>query len=43
MWWLYFERETDDLLSTRARAFEWGYGHYFIWAAAAAVGATAQR
>jgi hypothetical protein len=21
------------------RAYEWGYGHYFIWAAAAAVGA----
>ena len=39
MWWLYFERHTDDLLTTRGRAFEWGYGHYFIWAAAAAVGA----
>ena len=39
MWWLYFERHTDDLLTSRARAFEWGYGHYFIWAAAAAVGA----
>lgn len=39
MWWLYFERATDDLLTTRRRAFEWGYGHYFIWAAAAAVGA----
>jgi low temperature requirement protein LtrA len=39
MWWLYFERNSDDLLTTRARAYEWGYGHYFIWAAAAAVGA----
>jgi len=39
MWWLYFERQSDDLLSSRARAFEWGYGHYFVWAAAAAVGA----
>lgn len=39
MWWLYFERSTDDLLTSRTRAFEWGYGHYFIWAAAAAVGA----
>jgi low temperature requirement protein LtrA len=39
MWWLYFERPSDDLLTTRARAFEWGYGHYFVWAAAAAVGA----
>lgn len=39
MWWLYFERSSDDLLTSRARAFQWGYGHYFIWAAAAAVGA----
>jgi low temperature requirement protein LtrA len=39
MWWLYFERSSEDLLSSRARGFEWGYGHYFIWAAAAAVGA----
>ena len=38
MWWLYFERPTDDLLTTRRRAFEWGYGHFFIWGAAAAVG-----
>lgn len=39
MWWLYFERSSDDLLTDRRRAFEWGYGHLFIWAAAAAVGA----
>lgn len=39
MWWLYFEQSPEDLLTTAARAFEWGYGHYFIWAAAAAVGA----
>jgi low temperature requirement protein LtrA len=39
MWWLYFERSSDDLLTSRARAFEWGYGHYLIWASAAAVGA----
>ena len=39
MWWLYFERSSDDLLTSSARAFEWGYGHYFIWASAAAVGA----
>jgi low temperature requirement protein LtrA len=39
MWWLYFERSSEDLLTSRSRAFEWGYGHYFIWAAAAAVGA----
>ncbi len=39
MWWLYFERPSDDLLTSRTRAFEWGYGHYFIWISAAAVGA----
>ena len=39
MWWLYFERSSEDLLTSAARAYEWGYGHYFIWAAAAAVGA----
>ena len=39
MWWLYFERSTADLLTSRQRAFEWGYGHLFIWASAAAVGA----
>lgn len=39
MWWLYFERESGDLLTSRARAFEWGYGHYFVWISAAAVGA----
>jgi low temperature requirement protein LtrA len=39
MWWLYFERSSEDLLTSRTRGFEWGYGHYFIWAAAAAVGA----
>ena len=39
MWWLYFERPTGDLLTNLSRSFEWGYGHYFIWGAAAAVGA----
>jgi low temperature requirement protein LtrA len=39
MWWLYFERSSDDLLTSRTRAFEWGYGHYAIWISAAAVGA----
>ncbi|HEY5860362.1 MAG TPA: low temperature requirement protein A [Actinomycetota bacterium] len=39
MWWLYFERSSNDLLTTIPRSFEWGYGHYVIWAAAAAVGA----
>ena len=39
MWWLYFERRNDEILTTMPRAFAWGYGHYFIWAGAAAVGA----
>jgi low temperature requirement protein LtrA len=38
MWWLYFERPNDDLMTTLPRAFAWGYGHYLIWGAAAAVG-----
>jgi low temperature requirement protein LtrA len=39
MWWLYFERRNDELLTTLRHAFTGGYGHYFVWAAAAAVGA----
>ncbi|GAA1889314.1 low temperature requirement protein A [Asanoa iriomotensis] len=36
MWWLYFDRETAP---TPGWNFLWGYGHYFIFASAAAVGA----
>ena len=40
MWWLYFDRQTHDRLTTRdARVFIWGYGHWFIFAAIAANGA----
>ncbi|HET6341946.1 MAG TPA: low temperature requirement protein A [Gemmatimonadota bacterium] len=39
MWWLYFARPTNDLLTSLPRAFVWGYGHYAIFASAAAVGA----
>ncbi|MEU8005695.1 low temperature requirement protein A [Catellatospora sp. NPDC049111] len=39
MWWLYFDRPAHDLLTSFKRAFQWGYGHYFILASAAAVGA----
>jgi low temperature requirement protein LtrA len=39
MWWLYFARPHHDLLRTMRAAFVWGYGHYAIFAAAAAVGA----
>jgi low temperature requirement protein LtrA len=48
MWWLYFDqpaqqltkfaRERFDAASSR-QAFTWGYGHYVIFASAAAVGA----
>ena len=39
MWWLYFSRPARDRLTSTPAAFLWGYGHYFIFASAAAVGA----
>lgn len=41
MWWLYFHRPVEPLLEDAPfwRAFTWGYGHYFVYAAGAAVGA----
>jgi low temperature requirement protein LtrA len=39
MWWLYFDRTAGDLLTSGRMAFMWGYGHYVVFAAAAAVGA----
>jgi low temperature requirement protein LtrA len=39
MWWMYFDRPVHDLLSSLRKAFVWGYGHYVVFAAAAAVGA----
>ncbi len=42
LWWLYFERQADDTLggaSANVLTFVWGYGQYFVFAAAAAVGA----
>jgi low temperature requirement protein LtrA len=39
MWWMYFDRPVDDLLTNLQTAIVWGYGHYVIFAAAAAVGA----
>jgi len=35
-WWLYFERPAHEVLTSLAAAFVWGYGHYFVLAAAAA-------
>lgn len=39
MWWMYFDRPAHDLLTNIRRAFTWGYGHFVIFAATAAVGA----
>jgi low temperature requirement protein LtrA len=39
MWWLYFDRPGHEALTSLRAAFVWGYGHYFVLAAAAAVGA----
>ncbi len=39
LWWLYFDRPSQHMLSSLRGAFVWGYGHYFIFGAAAAVGA----
>lgn len=41
MWWVYFDQSARILRDARS-AFLWGYGHYFIFAAAAAVGAGIQ-
>ena len=39
-WWLYFlESDAPRLAERRERAFIWGYGHFFVFAALAAVGA----
>jgi low temperature requirement protein LtrA len=40
MWWWYFEHPAEEALrSSRSSAFMWGYVHYFVFAAAAALGA----
>src|SRR5215208_2834264 len=39
MWWVYFDRPVHDLLTNVRKAMWWGYGHYAVFAAAAAVGA----
>jgi low temperature requirement protein LtrA len=40
VWWVYFLQPAAEGLSRhRARSFYWGYGHYFLFAAVAAVGA----
>jgi low temperature requirement protein LtrA len=39
MWWLYFGKEAAELLTSLRAAIVWGYGHYLVFASAAAVGA----
>jgi low temperature requirement protein LtrA len=39
MWWVYFDRSAVPLLRRLRTSMLWGYGHYFIFASAAAVGA----
>ena len=39
MWWLYFDEPAHEMLGSVRQAFSWGYGHYLVFAAVAAVGA----
>jgi low temperature requirement protein LtrA len=39
MWWLYFAKEAERLLTSLRAAIVWGYGHYLVFSSAAAVGA----
>ncbi|QTD99083.1 low temperature requirement protein A [Streptomyces cyanogenus] len=38
-WWIYFVVPIHGHLRSSRRAFVWGYGHYFVFASAAAIGA----
>ena len=39
MWWLYFAKESHEFLTSLRAGIVWGYGHYLVFASAAAVGA----
>jgi low temperature requirement protein LtrA len=39
LWWLYFGFRAEERPDSFRRLFIWGYGHYVLWAATAAVGA----
>jgi low temperature requirement protein LtrA len=39
MWWLYFSKEAHEFLISLRAGIVWGYGHYVVFASAAAVGA----
>lgn len=38
-WWLYFARENAEILTSNTVGYAWGFGHYAIFGATAAVGA----
>ncbi|MER7750959.1 low temperature requirement protein A [Kitasatospora sp. NPDC097643] len=38
-WWIYFARPVHEHLRSNRQAFAWGYGHYLVFGAAAAIGA----
>ncbi|HJR88599.1 MAG TPA: low temperature requirement protein A [Aeromicrobium sp.] len=38
-WWLYFAREASDVIHHDRSGFVWGFGHYLVYAAVAALGA----
>lgn len=38
-WWLYFAREAAEVLDGGTYQFVWGFGHYFIYASVALLGA----
>ncbi|MFF7789993.1 low temperature requirement protein A [Streptomyces sp. NPDC007991] len=38
-WWVYFVVPIHDHLRSNRQAFLWGYGHYLVFASAAAIGA----
>lgn len=43
LWWTYFDTVgAEGLTRNRRAAFAWGYGHYFLFAALAAIGAATQ-
>jgi low temperature requirement protein LtrA len=39
VWWIYFDRPDEHLLSSRWGVFAWSYLHLFVFASAAAIGA----
>ncbi|MCD0484189.1 low temperature requirement protein A [Streptacidiphilus sp. ASG 303] len=39
LWWIYFAEDAPRLLTSLRASLAWGYGHYGVFAAAAAVGA----